>query len=585
MPKAARIGDTNSVHECGVVPTAVGGSSNVFINGIPVHRVDDANSAHPAVPPPSCANHATVLSAGSPNVYVNGKPIGRIGDPYTCGITVTSGSPNVFVNDVYTPTDTTKPKLTKLVSDRNGVLEMIATLLFGSMAHADPLDQLSEQEFRSIFIDKDAGGYYDKDAFDADVDKILKNLPEEAKGVSQFRGQTGYLSKGNLLTHDEFIREFGGDLKEYGQLKSELDAFNSRAWQPDYDDMVNGKPTLKYSTKGFTKKEIKRFKYVMDLVEEIEDILVQNIHHQNIADLLWKHSSLTVNKPMFIERTFDKYAEWEDFKGLNKEVNKAPIEAGKTYSAYLVNYEDVHYTTKSLESGKKQYWLLPAGTKIIHTSELADKHEVLIKGDDLLNQKFLFSGSSLQAVKVAIEEKGFIDKELLSTLEEEYKARNNGQEPPKWWKDLVEDLDNIIEAAEEGNVRNWRANLLIAILTGTGSWFADSEEYWDIWNSKDMVDYQDKLTRYYGVSTAELTGWNNPNIPFHERLDGVAIATVAQGIDLFWTGVFATAGKAEKAMWKNTKEGWLYLMENLDDILEDGNKIVEDLLTPPDGWN
>ncbi len=585
MPSAARIGDTNSVHECGVVPTAVGGSPNVFINGIPVHRVDDANSAHPFIPPPSCANHATVLSAGSPNVYANGKPVGRIGDPYTCGITVTSGSPNVFVNDTYTPTDTSKAKLRNLVSDRNSVLEMIATLLFGSMAHADPIDQLSEEEFKSIFIDKSKNSYYDKAAFDADVEKVLKNLPDEAKGVSQFRGGTGYLSKGNLLTHEEFIREFGQELKEYGQVKSELDTFNSKAWQEDPNDIINGKPTIKYSTNGFTKQEVKRYKYVMDLVQEIEKVLVQNVHHQNIADLLWKHSSLTVNKPIFIERTFNKYAEWEDFKGISKEANKPVIGAGKTYSAYLVNYEDIDYTTKSLKKGKKQYWLLPAGTEIIHTSGLADKHEVLIKGDDLLNRKTLFSGSSLQAVKVAIEEKGFIDKELLNVLEEEYKSRNSGESPPKWWKDLVEDLDNITEAAEKGNIRNWKANLLITVLTGTGSWFADTETYWDIWNSKDMADYQDKLTKYYGVSTGDLIGWNNPNIPMQERLDGLAIATVAQAVDIFWTGVFATAGKAEKAMWKNTKEGWLYLMENLDDIMEDGNKIVEDLLTPPDGWD
>ena len=99
MPSIARIGDTNSVHECGVVPTAAEGSTNVFVNGIPVHRVGDSNSSHPSVPAPSCADHTTTLSTGSANVFGNGQPIGRLGDSYTWGMEVTSGAQNVVANE------------------------------------------------------------------------------------------------------------------------------------------------------------------------------------------------------------------------------------------------------------------------------------------------------------------------------------------------------------------------------------------------------------------------------------------------------------------------------------------------------
>ena len=99
MPAVSRVGDTVSVHECGVVPTAAVGSLNVFTNSIKTHRVGDVNTAHPFLPAVSgCPTHSTALVKGSPNVYVNGKPLARLGDPYGCGISLTKGSPNVYSN-------------------------------------------------------------------------------------------------------------------------------------------------------------------------------------------------------------------------------------------------------------------------------------------------------------------------------------------------------------------------------------------------------------------------------------------------------------------------------------------------------
>lgn len=69
-------------------------STNVFCNGIGVHRQGDSWNPHtcPSIP----ETHGGNLAAGSSTVYVNGKQCGRIGDPVSCGSTVAQGSPNVF---------------------------------------------------------------------------------------------------------------------------------------------------------------------------------------------------------------------------------------------------------------------------------------------------------------------------------------------------------------------------------------------------------------------------------------------------------------------------------------------------------
>ena len=77
---------------------AASGSSNVFCNGLAVHRVGDVNQIHTNDLNRCRGVHQTTLQSGSPNIFVNGKPLGRIGDNYQCLAKVAQGSPNVFAN-------------------------------------------------------------------------------------------------------------------------------------------------------------------------------------------------------------------------------------------------------------------------------------------------------------------------------------------------------------------------------------------------------------------------------------------------------------------------------------------------------
>ena len=92
-----RIGDKDLVH-CSV-PSRLGGSTNVFVNGIGVSRQGDSNTPHlkPPFPPPvPCPTHAAGIAVGSTKVFVNGKGCGRVGDSITGCTAVATGSPNVF---------------------------------------------------------------------------------------------------------------------------------------------------------------------------------------------------------------------------------------------------------------------------------------------------------------------------------------------------------------------------------------------------------------------------------------------------------------------------------------------------------
>ena len=96
----ARIGDTDTNHPpCGPGACATG-SSNVFANMIPVHRVGDVNTPHGYI---LCIPHVTPLASGAATVMSNSQQVGRIGDLYSCGIAVASGSSNVFAGDVAIP--------------------------------------------------------------------------------------------------------------------------------------------------------------------------------------------------------------------------------------------------------------------------------------------------------------------------------------------------------------------------------------------------------------------------------------------------------------------------------------------------
>lgn len=90
---AARLGDTCSGHGCFPPRANDSGSSNVFINGKPAHRVGDHWVVH------TCGDdaHDGVLSTGSYRTFVNGMNLGVIGSVISCGSIVAEGSPNVFV--------------------------------------------------------------------------------------------------------------------------------------------------------------------------------------------------------------------------------------------------------------------------------------------------------------------------------------------------------------------------------------------------------------------------------------------------------------------------------------------------------
>lgn len=95
MPAVTRLGDLSTGDPCGAPPRgSSSASSDVFVNGIAVHRQGDSWIPHSC---PSSSPHGATLVSGSSSVYVNGKQVGRIGDPISCGSTVAEGSSDVFV--------------------------------------------------------------------------------------------------------------------------------------------------------------------------------------------------------------------------------------------------------------------------------------------------------------------------------------------------------------------------------------------------------------------------------------------------------------------------------------------------------
>ena len=93
MPAVTRIGDADSAHCSGMVRAA--GSSNVFVNGIPVSRQGDNNTGH-KLPGTPCPSHSAPIAAGSSTVKVNGLGCGRVGDGISGCTSVAAGSQNVF---------------------------------------------------------------------------------------------------------------------------------------------------------------------------------------------------------------------------------------------------------------------------------------------------------------------------------------------------------------------------------------------------------------------------------------------------------------------------------------------------------
>lgn len=96
MPKAARLGDLGSGHECFPPSPAIEGSSDIIINGRPAVRVGDAYVAHGCG---NCIPHPRNAAEGSSTVNFNGRPAVRVGDGITCGGKAQTGSGNVFIGD------------------------------------------------------------------------------------------------------------------------------------------------------------------------------------------------------------------------------------------------------------------------------------------------------------------------------------------------------------------------------------------------------------------------------------------------------------------------------------------------------
>lgn len=95
MPAVSRLGDLGSGHGCFPPRPSTGGSPDVFVNGIAVHRAGDPWDTH------CCGSscHDSSLAAGASTVNVNGAGMARIGDPVACGSAVAQGSSNVFCDD------------------------------------------------------------------------------------------------------------------------------------------------------------------------------------------------------------------------------------------------------------------------------------------------------------------------------------------------------------------------------------------------------------------------------------------------------------------------------------------------------
>jgi uncharacterized Zn-binding protein involved in type VI secretion len=640
MPAAARgaweplgwAGDTVSVHECGVAPNASTGSSNVFINGKPAHRVGDSNTSHPSVPSPSCATHTTNLSSGSPNVSVNGEALARDGDLYDCGIRLTSGSWNVLVNDsqnpntstslnslIYKASDETWTDLNtsfksnntltgmaieKVVMDGGltigveGILEFLATILFGSIASAEPLENLSEAEFKAIFESKSPDWSMTTKEYIAKIEKMKATTHETAKHAIVFRSKQGYLSRSdNVIGIDEFMRKYKGELQEFDRLTSRQ--FELREKLTVYDPV---KKTYSSNLELLTTFEQKEMFTLEKKIRSTENLLLKNIAHRDLAAVLWKYSSFVIEKPMFVLREHDLYGIVEALE---------PEQIGRTYSTTLVDFKDVDYTTSGGQAGesviggrdihKKQYYMLPTGTRVIHTLGMADTwpgYEVLVRGDDLVSAKNRYSGSALQAMMMEYKHRGAVSEDLMKEAVEIYRRRHNGADPPAFWHSIVDTVEEIDKYVVNPKIRfgakigaisataaafaagGWIPAVIVFSISGVMSWFLNSDEYWDIYNAEGFVDLEKKLAIYYGHTTKDILGPDSAILHLNE----LAIFKSAQLIDITTTLPFATWGAAQQISWEQSLKAIVYLMEEMDNIVEGGNAAIEELLTPPDGW-
>ncbi len=88
----ARLGDMDSGHGGFNPRGSTGGSPDVFVNGIAVHRVGDEWPRHSK----GKSGHDSITTGGSSTVFCNGRAVARIGDTLNCGSIIAQGSTDVF---------------------------------------------------------------------------------------------------------------------------------------------------------------------------------------------------------------------------------------------------------------------------------------------------------------------------------------------------------------------------------------------------------------------------------------------------------------------------------------------------------
>ncbi len=99
MPKAARLTDTGSGHECFPPSPVSSGSPDFIINGLPAARAGDMLAPHACSCGGGHGTHSRTIASGSSSVIINGKPAARTGDGISCGGVIISGSGDVIIGD------------------------------------------------------------------------------------------------------------------------------------------------------------------------------------------------------------------------------------------------------------------------------------------------------------------------------------------------------------------------------------------------------------------------------------------------------------------------------------------------------
>lgn len=91
MPAVARLGDLCTGHPGAIPRPNTSASTDVFVNGLGVHRVGDAWAPYPG------HAHPGVTISGSSTVFANGMAVARVGDDVDCTSKIAAGDPGVSV--------------------------------------------------------------------------------------------------------------------------------------------------------------------------------------------------------------------------------------------------------------------------------------------------------------------------------------------------------------------------------------------------------------------------------------------------------------------------------------------------------